>query len=1243
MSACRTTILLITILFVLLSVSVYADSLTGLYTKAFRNYAHGDFYTACDMFREAYHKEPNPSRRWILVHVIFHISTYDYNYAQSLDYMTAIAAHDTHILIRMQAHFYCMRLYRYLNKPEQAKTICRETMGFISSWNCLGPFPDDERNALDTEYGPETCIDYKASYTGKKRTLYWRQLPPQEYGTLDLSLFYEDVQNAAFFVSTLIYAEESNTYLLNIGSAGVFEAQIDGQQVYYSDKYRICTLDQDSFPIILKRGWHELKIKVTDNNGVCTLLCRLSDMAYKPAPELRITNDIYFSKKVVYSAIEPKDTVSINNINPIYTALYDLPPTQKNKKAAAWAWFWRGLYFYYSANYNAADNATANSFNTARTLSGKNYLYHLMAGYAETDYNKQRFHFEKALHYDPHCFLALIQIGNIYLHCNYYEAARLYIERAKKYNDTIPLIWKIEGSLLTSANMPQLARMSYKKALEHNSNDIEALLFIAAHESDRVPPETTIQRYEKIISLNAAEEDLYYKLSSWYIRSGRFDDARRILINSRVLFPYDTRLLSLLARYCMYNNESAYASALMEEATALKPTAFYLHELLGDSYYYTGTMNAALRAYSKALELEPNNPNLMRRIQLLAPAAPSFYHEYEKNTVSIISRNIPEQFADRGAVCLLDQSIIRVASDGGTAEYTHRIYKILKKNVLQRFQYQTIFYQPRTEHIEIITARTYLPDGTTVNASQMSDRSAGNGDAALYVDGKIRIIKYADIQEGAVIELEYKKEQIGKSIYGGNYFGTQFAFGNSYPVLEYDNRIIIPADRTVRISENNMPSSYSVTTKSNTHYYHWHLTNIAAIEQEVYMPPYSDYAPIVRVSTFTQWSDFGKYIWGLIHNRLQPNSEVRAAVRELVSGLATDEEKARTIYTWVVQNIRYVALEYGIGGIQPRKSNEVYNSHYGDCKDTAGLLVAMLSAAGIEADIALVRTQDKGRIDMNAPSIGVFNHAICYVAITNDRYPHGVLIDGTAEYNAFGVLPAACHNEMVYRINKQGGYFLPVAEMEPEDSVTHQEMVLSVYADLSANGVRKVMQSGEFAASARAFLINRTNAIQRFSAFWNSMYPGSHISYVHLVADADLSSVPEYYYSVSIPSFAQRTEDTLTVNLIQVRHEFLKTFCVHSQRAYDLNINFPYTITNHIEYIYPNNYTVQTVPASFSVDTKSIAYSLTATKTENSIMIDIVYTMKMKSIPVEAYAAFRTACERIDEKEHEQISFIKKH
>ncbi len=155
--------------------------------------------------------------------------------------------------------------------------------------------------------------------------------------------------------------------------------------------------------------------------------------------------------------------------------------------------------------------------------------------------------------------------------------------------------------------------------------------------------------------------------------------------------------------------------------------------------------------------------------------------------------------------------------------------------------------------------------------------------------------------------------------------------------------------------------------------------------------------PLVLFGWGRSWADAAERYGALWRARLEeaPLPEpARAAVRG-----ATGDEAIRRALAWVHGHVRYTGLELGEAEIVPAPPATTVKRRYGDCKDLALLLVALLREAGLDARVALLRTawQD---LAPELPGLGQFDHAIVRVEGTPPMW-----IDPTDPYAPPGTLP----------------------------------------------------------------------------------------------------------------------------------------------------------------------------------------------------------------------------------------------
>ncbi len=126
-------------------------------------------------------------------------------------------------------------------------------------------------------------------------------------------------------------------------------------------------------------------------------------------------------------------------------------------------------------------------------------------------------------------------------------------------------------------------------------------------------------------------------------------------------------------------------------------------------------------------------------------------------------------------------------------------------------------------------------------------------------------------------------------------------------------------------------------------------------------------------------------------------NEVKTVTDSLIKGLKTPVEKAKAIYKFVQQSVRYIAFEEGMGGFIPRNPELVCSRRYGDCKDKSALLVSMLRYAGLKAEFTWIGSRQLPYRYSEVPLPITDDHMICALELDGKT----IFLDATDSYIAF--------------------------------------------------------------------------------------------------------------------------------------------------------------------------------------------------------------------------------------------------
>src|SRR5207248_2721097 len=111
--------------------------------------------------------------------------------------------------------------------------------------------------------------------------------------------------------------------------------------------------------------------------------------------------------------------------------------------------------------------------------------------------------------------------------------------------------------------------------------------------------------------------------------------------------------------------------------------------------------------------------------------------------------------------------------------------------------------------------------------------------------------------------------------------------------------------------------------------------------------PYDQSArPYVAFSTGGSWQEIARRYSEIVDKQIADNG-LQKLVRDAIGSSTKRDDVVAKLLAAIQKDVRYAGVEIGESSIVPRTPQEVLGHKYGDCKDKATLLVAMLRQAGL--------------------------------------------------------------------------------------------------------------------------------------------------------------------------------------------------------------------------------------------------------------------------------------------------------
>ena len=510
-------------------------------------------------------------------------------------------------------------------------------------------------------------------------------------------------------------------------------------------------------------------------------------------------------------------------------------------------------------------------------------------------------------------------------------------------------------------------------------------------------------------------------------------------------------------------------------------------------------------------------------------------------------------------------------------------------------------YRSDVQVVEFYNDNETIDDlGIYVNGSKKHDvvpkYEYFNSSGVFYSDAHVCYFSLPLAKKGSSSEVVFKKTYLDPRYFINIYFSDQLSISQQEIKLE------VPSWMNLEIREFNF-GKYKITKnisegKGDDKVYTYSMTELPSMPEESQSPGATYYVPHIMVmcksaqpadekyTYFTNVKEQYKWYKGLVDQVGNDEKVIKEKTEEITKGLTNDEDKVKTIFQWVQDNVRYIAFENGIAGFKPEKGQVVMNKKYGDCKGMANLLTEMLKSIKLDARRCWIGTRHIA-YDYSTPSLAVDNHMIC--AWMYKGKP--IFLDGTEKYIGFGEIAERIQGRPVL-IENGTEYILAKVPEEGHQQNTSTE---SRHFTIEGNDLKgHVMQTWK--GESKEWLLSDLNDIKKnkqenvLKDFLSGGNPNFQISNMKVINMTDYNTDLKVEYDVlwkdALTVFGK---DTYTD--IDNRHnwENIKIDSVKRKLA----LWFPYKADKifETEIILPANRTVTTLPEKIMIKQKGYSYS----------------------------------------------------
>jgi tetratricopeptide (TPR) repeat protein len=1109
----------------------------------------------------------------------------------------------------------------------------------LTDWALIGPFDNRDKSGFDVQYGPEKELDFDGVETGRNRKVRWfrPEVAPCD-GRFPLEEIFDPPKHSLAYAVIFVKSESAAWAVLQVGYAGALKAFFNDVEVLCRPGYHEFYAAKDAVPIYLQAGWNKLLIKsaayetprwgfsariAKPEGGVFPQLTFSSQK--EAAAEYKLAKQHYIAPLIEPEKVElglsarlreearrlPNDAVIRAYCGRLlqhtrWGDAEDASHSEYFEKAAELAPRSPAFAAYVASGVKDANTRRQAAERLMRDFPDLTEGWNMGAAqaWAARMHARAEDYAEEALR--RFSLERLPEAGEVMVRLLSVRDKRAEAERlAKKLVAAFPFLPGVWFAAEETQPSKSASRKILERALEYCGG--EAVVFEqwlgVLNELGRELE--VAERRLRLLKRHPASPVRAMAAAEALRRIGKADAAAKVTFEARRVAPEQPELLDLAGRLSVRLGDTAQAAELWREALRVRPNMPQLRDRLNSLVSQGGVDRSFFEAYDVALkDLPPLDE---------------------------------KKYARDYRVTLLNQGVVRVNPNGTAQKMVHVIAKVLRPEGVKALRRHAIYYDQMRQTLDILRAVVISPDGRETARAFIQDRSVSSGfgpGTMIYDEYHLREVFFRDLEPGSIIDLQYVLRDAGENIYG-DYFADVFFFGDDQPTVRSQYVLDVPKSRTfkMRAFRAAVPLSRPPGKDPEREALSWELRDLPGLETEGGMPPLQDILPFVQITSKATWHEVGRWYWALARDQLKGDDALRSKVAELTDGLETDTEKLRAIHDWVIREIRYLGIEFGRNGYQPHRVETTLKALYGDCKDTAALMVAMLREAGIEARMVLLRTVPQGRVEPDClPAPNLFNHCIAYVPDADGRE---YWIDGTTDYHALGEVPYADEGAQVLVVEENGGRFMTIPTSSAAQNRVARDVRISLEKDADPGVFVREVCTGQFGPFYRTMAATPGQYKRRLTEIASRRFPGSVIQRIdHAAADApgDMWTEIEFTAPQLLSGGARKTVPACWEPL-----ELVSRYAQREQRSMPLELWFQRSNLLKLTCTLGAKLKAAELPREVELKESFARYVRRVEKNDLEVRVTEEFALLQQRIAVADYPKFRAFCAQVDALQEEKI------
>lgn len=504
----------------------------------------------------------------------------------------------------------------------------------------------------------------------------------------------------------------------------------------------------------------------------------------------------------------------------------------------------------------------------------------------------------------------------------------------------------------------------------------------------------------------------------------------------------------------------------------------------------------------------------------------------------------------------------------------------------------------------------------------------------LISDVKEKLLRIPAADPGSIVGYEYEEDEQPMVLQ------NVWVFQREIPGRELHYSLQLPSGWEYKASWINY--SEIKPTPGVNNQWEWVISDVKGIREEPEMPPIYGVAGQMIVSFFppggasangfSSWLEMGNWYRNLTSGRRDASPQITQQVATITASARTPLEKMKALAQFVQHDVRYVAIELGIGGWQPHSASDVFANRFGDCKDKATLLSSMLSQVGIESFYVVINSE-RGSVTPQVPAnVGGFNHVVLAIklpanvsdpslvaTIQHPRLGPVLYFDPTNELTPFGEIGGYLQANYGLLVTAEGGELVELPEQPSAMNSIQRSGKLTLDPSGTLKGEVHETRLGDRASAERWRLRAVTKSADQIKPIEDLLAGSLSLFSISHASIENLSHTDQpfgFNYTFEARDYAKNAGGLL---LVRPRVLGVKTSGLletKEPRKFPIEFEGPSRDTDTFEIAIPAGYVVDDIPPAVDADYGFASYHAKTEVKGNLIHYSRTLEVKELSVPV---------------------------